>query len=137
MVLVVLEYCAPWMERNRGLMSSRPIIAVLRLRVFFKVLTARSVASQGVGENAAWRLQVVVVRREATRLVPDGQASSRLSTSLWGAVDVLPKHTGVWGELHGHQWPPNLGCGLISALAPLAASDHASLVGMPSLVLQL
>lgn len=69
----LLEYCPPWVEREEELRSSSPVLAVLRLSVFgpdSKVLIALAVASPAVV-----RTQVgpqVVVRREETRLVPDG-----------------------------------------------------------------
>lgn len=45
--------------------GSSPVLAVLGLSVFrpdSKVLIALAVASRGVGENAAWRLQALVRR---------------------------------------------------------------------------
>lgn len=119
---------------NQEPTSSSPVIAVLRANIFrldSKVLIALAVASRGVGENAAWRLQVVV-RREVTRLVPGGQVSSRLPTSLCSALGHLLKgrHTATSGPL-------NPGCGSIFARSLLTASDHASRLGMLFLVLQL
>lgn len=109
--------------------SSSPVIAVLRPSVFrpdSKVLIALA-----VGENAAWRLQVVV-RREVTRLVPGGQVSSRLPTSLCSAVGHLLK-----GRHMATSGPFNPRCGSIFARSLLAASDHASRLGMLCLVLWL
>lgn len=114
--------------------GSSPVLAVLGLSVFrpdSKVLIALAMASRGVGENAAWRLQAVV-RREVARLVPGGHVSSCLPTSLCSAVGHLHKgrHMATGGPL-------NPGCGSIFARSLLGASDIASRLCMLSLVLQL
>lgn len=89
------------MGRHQELIGSGPVLAVLWLNILgssFKVLIALAAVSQGVGENAARRLQVVVGSR-----VPDGQVSLCLSTSLCSGLHLLHKGTGVSGQLYGQQ----------------------------------
>lgn len=118
------------LERNQGLTSSSPVLAVLRLSVFgpdSKVLVALAVASRGVGENAARRLQVVVRSNQAGTRWTSEFSSFHTAMQCCGS-----SAQGHWcsGQLHGPHRPPHLECSLMFALALLAASDLASLVGV-------
>ena len=85
------------------MMTSSPVFAVLRLGIFgpdSQVLVALAVASQGVGENAAWRLQVVV---------RSGQAGTRWA-SEFSSFHIAVQCCGSSAQGHwcfrSAPWPP-------------------------------